>query len=44
MVVKDHDASAGLTLLQGPAACLKLPLMNCVQGSLSAFPVDESDQ
>ena len=32
MVVKDHDASAGLTLLQGPAACLKLPLMNCVTG------------
>ena len=32
MVVKDHDASAGLTLLQGPAACLKLPLMNCVAG------------
>jgi|WetSurMetagenome_2_1015567.scaffolds.fasta_scaffold04096_4 molybdate transport system ATP-binding protein len=32
MVVKDHDASAGLSLLQGPAACLKLPLMNCVTG------------
>jgi molybdate transport system ATP-binding protein len=32
MVVKDHDASAGLTLLQGPAACLKLPLMNCATG------------
>ena len=32
MVVKDHDASAGLSLLQGPAACLKLPLMNCVAG------------
>ncbi len=32
MVVKDHDALAGLTLLQGPAARLKVPLMNCAAG------------
>lgn len=32
MVVKHHDAFAGLTLLQGPAARLKVPLMNCATG------------
>jgi molybdate transport system ATP-binding protein len=32
MVVKNHDASAGLTLLQGSDACLRVPLMSSVTG------------
>jgi molybdate transport system ATP-binding protein len=32
MIVKHHDASAGLTLLQGPAASLRVPLMNTSVG------------
>jgi len=32
MAVKNHDQSVGLTLLQGPAACLQVPLMKCAVG------------
>jgi len=32
MVVKNHDASAGITLLQGPAASLRVPLMSSAAG------------
>ena len=32
MVVKIHDQSVGLTLLQGPVVCLKVPLMKCAVG------------
>jgi molybdate transport system ATP-binding protein len=32
MIVKQHDMSAGLTLLQGPTASLKVPLMNSAVG------------
>jgi molybdate transport system ATP-binding protein len=32
MVVKNHYQSGGLTLLQGPVVCLKVPLMKCAVG------------
>jgi molybdate transport system ATP-binding protein len=32
MIVKNHDQSAGLTLLQGSIVCLLVPLMKCAVG------------